>query len=763
MRIKLALALVALANLATAHPVEPNAVSAIPHPRGEPIQTSVPRHEPAQIKREEIKREANPGAKAKEWWYWWWWSPTTTTETTSHIPTLTPAPFVTTRPYCVYSLNSCWPDPGWTPDTYLPDGKYSRITSLVPAWSSSFSSIESSEMARYLSDQDSYYSYTSSFYQSYWSSYSAVHPAKRTAAVERATVRDIPVETAPPTPVMRFNRRQMTAAPSATGSPNSDAETQETGSPVPPAGEKPAAGETPDVETSNNPTNPSSGTSSGAGAGTPKKRRIAVVGAGASGSGAAFFLARAARVVEAKLGLAADSLAEIVVYDKNDYIGGRAATVIEPFTGNKLEIGAAMMVNANMNLRKVAAMFNLPLIFLPGGGTGPMDMWDGNKVVYSNTGTVWWDRLTSIARYGLLSKTRQAVALSKFLQRISRAYSPSLLAQRGPVSSIKEFADSLQLGEEYTGRSAYNFAMTTIGVSSRWANEMMDSMTRSNYRADITAVHGAAVLAGAAVSEGALIMLGGNNLLFQAMMGDSNATVHLSTEVTDIVPSTNGYILSTNNGNETFDEVFWGNPWHLSSVSKGMEFTTPIPEQEYVKVHLTYVGTTAPSPNAKYFKRSKGAMSQVILTTGEGARSGGPSPDFQLLMYNLALPTSNIVLIFSPEALPDSKIIELFGSTTWIFRKEWDAYPLLKPTTSFPPVLPRAGFHYLAAMEPWLSTMETQTLSAREAVARAVNSWWNLGMAECKDGSSWDMACDAEPPHAPTYDEFVKTHSAAAR
>lgn len=38
--------------------------------------------------------------------------------------------------------------------------------------------------------------------------------------------------------------------------------------------------------------------------------------------------------------------------------------------------------------------------------------------------------------------------------------------------------------------------------------------------------------------------------------------------------------------------------------------------------------------------------------------------------------------------------------------------------------------------------METQTLSAREAVARIVQKWWALGLGECRAVSeSWDMTC----------------------
>ena len=53
-------------------------------------------------------------------------------------------------------------------------------------------------------------------------------------------------------------------------------------------------------------------------------KRVAVIGAGASGSSAAWFLTRAADVVAARLGVERHALLdEIVVFEKNKYIGGR--------------------------------------------------------------------------------------------------------------------------------------------------------------------------------------------------------------------------------------------------------------------------------------------------------------------------------------------------------------------------------------------------------------------------------------------------------
>jgi len=102
------------------------------------------------------------------------------------------------------------------------------------------------------------------------------------------------------------------------------------------------------------------------------------------------------------------------------------------------------------------------------------------------------------------------------------------------------------------------------------------------------------------------------------------------------------------------------------------------------------------------------------------------------------------VKIFSLTPVNDRFIKAMIGEEpSWLLRKEWDSYPVLKPTASYAPVEPVQGVQYLAALEPWVSTMETQTLSAREAVARVVEDWWALGYGECRGGAdAWDWSCE---------------------
>jgi prenylcysteine oxidase / farnesylcysteine lyase len=108
----------------------------------------------------------------------------------------------------------------------------------------------------------------------------------------------------------------------------------------------------------------------------------------------------------------------------------------------------------------------------------------------------------------------------------------------------------------------------------------------------------------------------------------------------------------------------------------------------------------------------------------------------------------HLVKIFSSESMSDAKLEKIFGERTvgWIYRKEWDAYPCelrnaillrrssadallcvpidLKPTREFPPLVVDERLFYINALEPLVSTMETSTVSARNAVALLLQEWY---------------------------------------
>lgn len=162
--------------------------------------------------------------------------------------------------------------------------------------------------------------------------------------------------------------------------------------------------------------------------------------------------------------------------------------------------------------------------------------------------------------------------------------------------------------------------------------------------------------------------------------------------------------------------------------------------------------TTRPYPHPSFFSlRNNTVLPSTILTSAmtsqQNRQDPTPPPMFQSISWSgETYPGSGewVVKIFSKSFLNDRILRSIADETPgWVLRKEWDAYPVLKPLSHYPPVEPVKGVQYLAALEPWVSTMETQTLSAREAVARVVDDWWGLGYGECEGGAdAWDWSCE---------------------
>lgn len=64
----------------------------------------------------------------------------------------------------------------------------------------------------------------------------------------------------------------------------------------------------------------------------------------------------------------------------------------------------------------------------------------------------------------------------------------------------------------------------------------------------------------------------------------------------------------------------------------------------------------------------------------------------------------------------DGLLDTLFGERGETRRLTWQAYPLLNPTTDWPPFRLAPALYYVNAMESPVSTMETEAIGARNVV-----------------------------------------------
>ena len=177
---------------------------------------------------------------------------------------------------------------------------------------------------------------------------------------------------------------------------------------------------------------------------------------------------------------------------------------------------------------------------------------------------------------------------------------------------------------------------------------------------------------------------------------------------------------TTSNNAKLYRAVILAAPYHQSGVKLIGEPSSvaSVPPQPYVRLHVTLLSTSAPTPHATYFNLQPSAKApSTLLTTHDGVRQRGRAePEFNSLTYHGHVLTKEgekrrtatdeeewVVKIFSKERLTDEWLGAMFeGKAGWVLRKEWDAYPVLPPTTEFPPVKLMDGLYYVNAFEPYV-------------------------------------------------------------
>ncbi|KDQ15081.1 hypothetical protein BOTBODRAFT_145345 [Botryobasidium botryosum FD-172 SS1] len=468
-----------------------------------------------------------------------------------------------------------------------------------------------------------------------------------------------------------------------------------------------------------------------------QKPRVAIIGAGAAGSSAAFWIAQAKK----RLGVDV----EVEVYERESYIGGRSTVVYPHNDENNLpvtELGASIFVKANRNLMRAAKEFNLTLMDFQDEGDS-LGIWDGENFLLQTSGgsgiSGWWETLKMLWRYGYSAPTQTRALVNDFIETYLDLYQPTR-----PV--WEEIVDlSIALNSSYLlGVTAAEY-FDLSGVGRKFSREVIESATRVNYLQNLDHIHALGGLCSMAAS-GASGVVGGNYQLFEQFLARSNASVHLSTEVTGIQKSTSPsgktlWILRTAESKSLrpasenpgpapntylpYSHVILAAPHHSSSLELS---TYNLPHVEYVHIHVTLLTTTAASPNPAYFALSDNArVPNAVLTTYEGVRSGKKEPEFNSISYHNEVTRKDgaeggekewVVKIFSTERKDDEWLESVFGAgkVGWVQRKEWDSYPQLPPRIEFPPVQIDQGLWYVNSLEPWVSTMETQTISSRNVV-----------------------------------------------
>ncbi|KAJ7225895.1 Prenylcysteine lyase-domain-containing protein, partial [Mycena pura] len=434
------------------------------------------------------------------------------------------------------------------------------------------------------------------------------------------------------------------------------------------------------------------------------KTRIAIIGAGAGGTSAAFWISKA----QERFGLNV----EVDLYERESYVGGR--TVVYPYDNTSLpavELGGSIFIKDNKNMWRAADEFNLTRRDVR--DEKGLGIWDGEKLLFTTSGGWWgwWDSAKALLRYGFQSPRRTQAVVDDMVKKFLILYS----SETPKWDTISNLSSELR-STELVSRSTSDY-LKSEGVSDIFISELVEASTRVNYGQNADEIHALGGLVSLAPT-GASAIEGGNFQVFEQFLRHSKANVYLNTSVKSISHGASSqWVLESDRGSEIYKAIILAAPWKSTNIQFPTEIR--IPEQPYIHLHVTVFTTTLPSIPAQSFNLS--ASTQVppmLLTTYEGARNGGKAPKFNSISYHGKISEDEwIVKIFSKARITNKWLNKIFNGTVgWVHRKEWDAYPVLPPTSTFPNVKLAPGFYYVNAFEPFISTMETETLSSRNIV-----------------------------------------------
>ncbi|KAF9229709.1 FAD/NAD(P)-binding domain-containing protein [Gyrodon lividus] len=486
--------------------------------------------------------------------------------------------------------------------------------------------------------------------------------------------------------------------------------------------------------------------------------RIAVIGAGAGGSSAAFWISKAKQRSNIDV--------EVDVYERAFYIGGRSTTVY-PYNDSTyapIELGASIFVDANKNLMRASKEFNLSLSDFTNefADTG---IWDGSKFVLvmdnSSYAKSWWTSLKILWRYGYTAPVKTQAIVKNLIARFLGLYT----TESPRWDDVADLAARFEWVEMSNRTTAEH--LTVNGISQQFTREMVEAATRVNYGQDVDGIHALEGMTSMAAT-GASGVATGNFRIFENFLEKSGAKVHLNTEVKEIerIPDSSLWMVRTTSGMEIYRGIILAAPFHQTGISIPSDLAERIPPQPYVHLHVTLLTTRNEKMKSEYFGLAPGSyVPQTILTTFEGARAGGAEPEFNSLSYHGRVHRTDQsgqvndgeeewkVKIFSKERISDEWLAKVFDDVSWVYRKEWDAYPILPPTTKFPPVKVDQGFYYVNAFEPFISTMETETIASRNVVDLLLHEEFGSGI--CGSLISGSETVEENKTRATENSEFV--------
>ncbi|XP_062817063.1 prenylcysteine oxidase 1-like [Anolis carolinensis] len=458
---------------------------------------------------------------------------------------------------------------------------------------------------------------------------------------------------------------------------------------------------------------------------TPLRRppaRIGVIGAGIGGSSAAYFLRQ-------KFG----KDVPIDVFERGQ-VGGRLATI--DLEGKGYEAGGTVIHPLNLHMKHFVKELGLSVVQGHGGLLG---IYNGEELVFEESGWTIWNFLKLLWRYGL-NAIRKSMWVEETLDKFMRVY--RYQAHGYAFSSNVALLHALGGAElVQTWNQTMEESMRKAGFSQTFIHEMAAPIMRYNYGQGVGINGFVGVVAFTGVDKGLWSVEGGNQRVCSGLLqaskthlipgtvtsveettrprGRSGETVKLY-EVT--YESTSGVTSSS-----LYDIVVIAAPLHREMANISFRnFHPPVPEfsKPYEHVVSTFVHGNINSSLFGYPDPSQLQLNDIFTTE-----------DPKAFVYSISIvpPVDNdadavastpVWKMFSARPLTKAQLDVLFSSYDSVESKAWLAYPHYSPPEQCPPLVIHDHVYYVNSMEWVASAMEMGAISAKNIALLAHHRWY---------------------------------------
>jgi prenylcysteine oxidase/farnesylcysteine lyase len=415
---------------------------------------------------------------------------------------------------------------------------------------------------------------------------------------------------------------------------------------------------------------------------------LAIIGAGIGGCSAAYYIRRYF------------PRAQITLYDKATRIGGRIFTARASASGTD-ELGAVFFTPLNKTVCELVQELGFSLKLQR--DTQNLAIWNGTEFIYKSRQSAVSQMLKLLFSYKL-----SVLKLRAVIQNAQRQLVTLYEEEQRRPTEIQKLFESSGLDTWYT--QSFDKILIQSGLSRALINEIVTPITRVIYsqNAQLGGLAGISSLLGV-YKEKTYTLDGGNSVLPHSLVAASGSTLKLDSKVISIEKTSDDtYRVSTGTQESKYHGVFIAAPLEISQIQ--IDGVSP-PEwisQGYQRVHIQVMKGTI---NPRYFNlNDPTVIPSLILTTTEA----DPITHFNI---HLVSPRGAWVTVSSTKPLPNDFLNEILIQGRLIQDHTWNAaYPIFKPIETVPPTQLDKGLMYINAIESAVSSLESSTFAAFNAV-----------------------------------------------